>query len=113
MDVQSVVIAACSDVVQLYHSIPADRPEEFGVVERTGGDISNYVIDRAIVSVRLFAATRDRLREITRNMRNAIEALEITEPNVFRSDVLSVYESNDLDSRTLSNAINCQIIYNY
>ena len=113
MDVQTVVIAACSDIVQLYHSIPADRPEEFGVVERTGGDLTNYVIDRALVSVQLFAATRGRLRELVGQMQQAIEQLKFSEPNVFGSDVLSVFEDNDLQSHELATTINCQIIYNF
>ena len=114
MDVETLVITACSTplLVQLYHSIPADRPAEFGTVERTGGDVTGYVVDRALVTVRLYAQTRARASELASAMKDLLQGMTDNEPNVFDVDILSDYLSYDLDAMVASHTINCQIIYN-
>lgn len=114
MDAETLVIQACaaSVGVPLFHSIPADRPEAFGVVERTGGDTTNYVVERAILSVQLFAASRAAVVELAGRMKDALLAMPDTQQNVFGADVLSDYKSNDLQAHIPSHTVNCQIIYN-
>lgn len=114
MDVETLVITACSPLlhVQLYHSIPANRPAEFGTVERTGGDMTGYVVDRALVTVRLYAQTRARASELASAMKDLLQGMTDTEPNVFDVDILSDYLGNDLEAMVASHTINCQIIYN-
>lgn len=114
MDVETLVITACSPSlkVQLYHSIPSQRPAEFGTVVRMGGNMTGYVVDRALVTVRLYAQTRDRASELASAMKDLLQGMTDTEPNVFDVDILSDYLSYDLDAMVASHTINCQIIYN-
>lgn len=114
MDAETLVISACSESVgfPLYHSIPADRPAEFGVVERTGGDTTNYVVERALLSVQLFAESRADAVALADAMKEALLEMPENESNVFGVDILSDYKSNDLQARIPSHTVNCQVIYN-
>ena len=114
MDAETLVILACSESVgvPLYHSIPADRPAEFGVVERTGGDTTNYVVERALLSVQLFAESRAAVVALAGLMKEAVLGMPETQENVFGADVLSDYKSNDLQAGVPSHTINIQVIYN-
>ena len=114
MDAESLVIGAIyqATAITCYHAIPANRPAEFGTVERTGGETRGMVLDEPLVTIRLYAATRARASQMAALVKDAIEELPFTEQNVFQAGVLSDYKSNDLEAMLPCHVVNCSLVYN-
>ena len=91
---------------------PPKNGTEFVTVERTGGDTTNYVVERALLSVQLFAESRAAVVALAGLMKEAVLGMPESEENVFGADVLSDYKSNDLQAGVPSHTINIQVIYN-
>lgn len=84
--------------VTSYLSVPPDRPDEFIVVEQTGGSRPDRVRSLPSVDVDCWAQTRARASEISDEVAAAALAMADTLPNVFRATVTTQYNNPDPDS---------------
>lgn len=83
-----------------YHAVPANRPEEFLVVEQTGGDSGNRVQTRASIDVDCWSSTRKSAASLAGSVRAALFGMPDALENVFHVEVTTVYNNPDLDSGT-------------
>lgn len=97
MDVEEVVARRLCAAVGLpaYLDVPEDAPEEFLVVEQTGG--GGTFLDAVRLDVDCWAKTRKRAKAASALVRAAVPDLD-EEPNVFNPRVENVYRMNDPDT---------------
>ena len=79
---------------QAYANVPANRPESFVTVERTGGGRDNVVIDRPTVAIQSWAPKRLGAAELAYAVQN-IMADMVNEPNICKVSVGSIYNFPD------------------
>lgn len=103
MDAAALVVDALNAAnlgFDIYHEVPADRPDEFAVVELTGGGSDNRFTSEPAVDVDCWAKSRRRSCEMADACRKAMFDLPGTHQNVFHVQVTSTYNNPDLDSGT-------------
>ena len=92
-----------------YYEVPADRPGEFLVVERTGGARSGRAIERATLDVQCWASKRPVAADMARKAALAVEHMPEALENVFGASVTSTYRDTDLESGTPRYHVVCEI----
>lgn len=86
--------------VTTYPEVPADRPDEFCVVELTGGSLDDRFSARPQLDVDCWAQTRARAAQIACDVVSAALAMPDGTENVFNVNITSTYNNPDLDSGT-------------
>lgn len=81
-----------------YLAVPSSRPDEFLVVEQTGGGRPDRVRLLPSVDVDCWAKTRARASELSDEVAAAALAMADELPNVFRATVTTQYNNPDPDS---------------
>lgn len=84
--------------VTSYLAVPSERPDEFIVVEQTGGSRPDLVQSLPSVDVDCWAATRARASEISDEVAAVLISMPDDLPNVFRAEVTTIYSNPDPDS---------------
>lgn len=99
MDVERVVAARLMEAtgVRAVLEVPAERPDEFISVERTGGSGTQFTQD-ATLAIQSWAGTRRRAAEIAALVEGSVMAL-LDEPNIFSAVADGSYRWPDPDSR--------------
>lgn len=110
MDAEAVAIKHLSDMGwEAFADVPSERPDEFVVVERTGGRRRDVVIDEPMLAVQCWSTTRSRASkmalEVARDMEGLIEV-----PGVNMCRVDSIYNYPDLDSGTPRYQLTCELV---
>lgn len=76
VNVEGVIVSALRGVgIDARVSVPADRPDAFCVVGRTGGGSDSLVIDRPSVTVEAWAPTKARAFALAASARSAMAGL--------------------------------------
>ena len=78
-----------------FGNVPLDRPEVFGTVERTGGGISDVVVDSPTVALQVWAPTRSAASEKAYEVARAIPGYARAK-DVRSVSVNSIYNFPDL-----------------
>ena len=81
-----------------YLAVPSKRPDEFMVVEQTGGSRPDRVRSFPSVDVDCWAQTRARASELSDEVAAAALSMADALPNVFRATVTTQYNNPDPDS---------------
>ena len=96
VDIESRLVAwlNASTGIEWHGDVPERRPDEFGTLERTGGGISDVVIDSPEVALQVWAPTRSRAKDL------AIEVCRVLprfayEPGIRKAVVDSAYNFPD------------------
>lgn len=114
MDVSSMLAEAVEEAtgVPAYCEVPPVRPDEFVVVERTGGPRTEKVIDSATMAVDCWSKTRGASAKLAEKVSGAIVMTPETVENVFGASIVSTYNNPDLDSGTPRTSITCEVVTN-
>lgn len=83
--------------IDWYGDVPADRPKRFGTIERTGGGISDVVIDSPMIALQVWAETRDIASNLAYKIAQIIPKVAY-ENNVCKASINSMYNYPDPDS---------------
>lgn len=94
-----------------YFDVPANRPDEFLVIEETSGNLNNYVRITQTVDIDCWSQTRKAAKELAQN---AIQELRtvIEHPYVFNYSITSFYRNPDPESKTPRYTIGVEIVLN-
>lgn len=95
-----------------YLDVPPKRPDEFCVVELTGGGAEERVMRTPSVDVDCWAQTRARAAEIADEVSNELMGMPDSLPNVFGARISTVYNSPDMDSGCPRYVVGCDITAN-
>lgn len=79
-----------------YGDVPADRPASFGTVERTGGGMSDRVVDSPTVALQVWGASRSEAKTLAYKVRDALPAFAY-EDGVRKVGVDSLYSFPDVE----------------
>lgn len=97
--------------ISAFYDVPAERPESFVVVERTGGDLSNRVVESAVFDMQCWSSIRALAAQYANNIRNVL--LDITTlENVSYINITSFFRDKDLESGTPRYHIVFELIFN-
>lgn len=58
MNIEKTVIDYIDQYIPTYADVPIDKPDEFVIVERTGGGISDYVVEKPQIAIQCWSTTR-------------------------------------------------------
>ena len=96
VDIEAALIAWLPDKTGIpwHGDVPEDRPEQFGTVERTGGGISDVVIDSPTVALQLWGKSRSDAKNLAYKARDALPAFAY-EPGVRKVEVETLYNFPD------------------
>lgn len=83
-----------------YRTVPSKRPDEFAVVELTGGGDANPVQCEPSVDVDCWAQTSYRAEEMAEAVKGVLFGLPGSCENVFGATVTTTYDNPDLESGT-------------
>ena len=97
--------------IDWYHSVPSTRPQEFGTVSRSGGPV-DMVVDDMTLTVKIWAATWERVRALSKIAARAIVASPYGIANVMSAEILSVYDDPDTDTGLPRRRITAHVIAN-
>ena len=93
-----------------YHQVPQSRPEEFGVISRSGGGSSEFIEDNALFTLKVWAATWERARELSQATASAITLAQCFIDTAMGASVVSVYD--DPDNGNPRRRVTAQILFN-
>lgn len=98
MDIANVVVAWLEGLgIDAYHSVPSQRPERFAVVGVTGNPSEETTLHQATVSVTMWDADGQRLRDDAREA--VISRYQLMEvPNIFGTSIINEYDDFDYES---------------
>lgn len=96
MDIEGALVAWLPGVtgIEWFGEVPRDRPDRFGTVERTGGGMSDVVVDSPMVALQLWGTSRDDAKELAYRARDALPAF-VRERGVRKVAVNSLYNFPD------------------
>lgn len=103
MDAVAMVVDAINSAgigATAYPDVPSKRPEEFFVVELTGGSSPNRVQASPSVDIDCWAKSRSRASQLAESAKSVVLSLQDTEQNVFHASVTTTYNNPDLESGT-------------
>lgn len=80
-----------------YGDVPKERPVRFGTVERTGGGMSDAVIDSPTVALQVWGASRSEAKSLAYAVRNALPSFAY-EDGVRKVSVDSLYSFPDTEA---------------
>lgn len=116
MDVESIVIAWLTSVVDAAYpvsgDIPDPRPASFITVDRTGGPREAMVLDRAEILIEVYHKTsRSQARNQAQAIGDAIRQLEGYDENITRARVNSVVNLADTIGQYQRYQVYCDIYH--
>ena len=94
-----------------YYDVPADRPESFVVVERTGGPRTDIVVERPMLDVQCWASGRRDAALLADAVADALRAMPDAVAGCFHAGVTSTYRDTDLESGTPRYHVVCEITF--
>lgn len=83
--------------IKAYANVPANRPDSFVTVERTGGSYDSVVIDRPIVAIQAWSDKRLSASELAYSVRDTLSEM-VSEANVCKVSINSIYNYPDPES---------------
>lgn len=98
MNIETKIIAYLNaNGFRAYANVPANRPDKFATVERTGGGFDNYVIDRPTVAVQAWGQKRLEASEMAYAIRDSMIQM-VNEPGICKVSINSIYNFPDFES---------------
>lgn len=98
MNIETRIIAYLNERgFQTYANVPVTRPERFLTVERTGGGIDNYVIDRPTVAIQAWGKKRLDASELAYSVKDAMVQMA-SEKDICKVSINTIYNFPDLES---------------
>lgn len=96
VDIEAALIAwlPSKTGITWYGDVPKDRPRRFGTVERTGGGVSDVVIDSPAVALQLWGTSRDDAKALAYAAKDALSAFRY-EPGIRKVKVETLYNFPD------------------
>ena len=96
VDIEAALVAwlPAKTGIPWYGDVPKERPARFGTVERTGGGVSDIVIDSPTVAFQLWGMSRDEAKALAYKARDALPAF-CSEPGVRKVRVEALYNFPD------------------
>lgn len=83
--------------IDWFGDVPADRPKQFGTVERTGGGISDVVIDSPMIALQVWAESRDIASNLAYDVARIVPKFAY-EDRICKVSINSIYNYPDPDS---------------
>lgn len=102
VDIEQVVIDYISDRldVPVYAEVPNPRPEQFVIVERTGGPHKTIGMDQPLMAIQAWSTTRANAAQLAYQVDAVIFDLQDEDGRVTYVDRNSMYNYPDEDSGT-------------
>lgn len=83
-----------------YYDVPPSRPSSFVVVERTGGDDSDIVVETPMLDLQCWAQTRRDAAMLADSVKEALAGMPDELPDCFHVSITSTFRDTDLESGT-------------
>lgn len=102
MTSEALLIHALNNTIEglpAYGDVPANRPDEFITVERTGG-AKGKILDAGTYAVQVWATTRSRAASLADKTAAYLNTEAPQRPEIAAVNVASAYNFPDPDSRT-------------
>ena len=102
MTSEALLIHALNNAIEglpAYGDVPANRPDEFITVERTGG-AKGKILDAGTYAVQVWATTRSRAASLADKTAAYLNTEAPQRPEIAAVNVASAYNFPDPDSRT-------------
>ena len=85
---------------QAYYDVPSKRPESFIAVERTGGPLTDIVVERPLMDVQCWAKSRRDAALLAESVKSALRVIQYSVPDCFHASITSTFRDTDLESGT-------------
>ena len=83
-----------------YYDVPSKRPDTFVVVERTGGALSDRVIEMPMLDIQCWDKSRAGASFLAMGVIDALNKMPAVVESCFHVSITSTYRDVDLDSGT-------------
>lgn len=95
-----------------YYDVPSERPATFIVVERTGGEDGELVIERPMLDIQCWAGSRRDAALLADAVKGALRSMPYEVDDCFYADLTSTFRDYDLDSGTPRYHVVTEITFN-